>query len=555
MRKIRDILRLKHSAGLSLRQIARSLNLSVGVVSKYLAAARAAGLSWPLEEGLSDEDLEGLLSGQVATQTSNPFAEPDFPYIHLELKRKGVTRLLLWEEYADAFPLNHYRYTQFCVLYKQWRRRLSPTMRQLHKAGEKMFVDYAGQTVPLLDPHSGLLHRAQIFVAVLGASNYCFAEATLTQTLPDWIGSHQRAFNFFGGVTDLIVPDNVKSGVTKASRYEPRLNRTYEEMAAHYSTAILPARPYKPRDKAKAEVSVQLVERWILARLRNLTFFSLFDLNEAIRSLIHQLNLRPFRKIEGCRLSLFESLDKPHLKPLPLTPYEYGEWMKARVGEDYHVCVDGHFYSVPHSLTRKQIDVKLTAKVVEILFGGKRVASHIRSAVKGGCTTLSEHMPRAHREQKEWGVQRLIQWSEGVGTHTQQVISHLLTSKPHPQQGLRSGLGLVSLGRRYGLDRVEAACRRACEIGSLSLTSVESILKSGLDRVAFEQAEKLQAEIYLHENVRGADYYLQITEEEKGEKVNADATNHTETETDEADRDGRSASAADGATGDSRSVV
>ena len=538
MRKIRDILRLKHCAGLSLRQIARSLNLSVGVVSKYLAAARAAGLSWPLEEGLSDEALDGLLAGRIATQAPNPFAQPDFPYIHLELKRKGVTRLLLWEEYAAAFPLSHYRYTQFCVLYKDWRRGLSPTMRQLHKAGEKMFVDYAGQTVPLLDPQSGLVHRAQIFVAVLGASNYCFAEATLTQTLPDWISSHQRAFNFFGGLTDLIVPDNIKSGVTKASRYEPRLNRTYEEMAAHYSTAILPARPYKPRDKAKAEVSVQLVERWILARLRNLTFFSLFDLNEAIRSLVHQLNLRPFRKLDGCRLSVFESLDKPQLKPLPQSDYEYAEWMKSRVGLDYHVEVEGRFYSVPHSLTRKQVDVRLTARVVEIFFGGKRVSSHLRSAIRGSCTTLTEYMPRSHREQQEWGPQRLVQWAEGVGLHTQQVMSHLLTSKPHPQQGLRSGLGVVSLGRRYGLDRVERACRRACQIGSLSLKSVESILKNGLDQVAFEQADRLQAEIYLHENVRGADYYLRITEEEKGEGVNADATNHTETETDEADRDG-----------------
>ena len=538
MRKIRDILRLKYSAGLSLRQIARSLNLSVGVVSKYLAAATAASLSWPLEEGLSDEALEHLLAGRIAPQASNLFAEPDFPCIHLELKRKGVTRLLLWEEYQAANPDNHYRYTQFCVLYKDWRRGLSPTMRQLHKAGEKMFVDYAGQTVPLLDPSSGLLHQAQIFVAVLGASNYCFAEATWTQTLPDWIGSHQRAFNFFGGLTELIVPDNIKSGVTKASRYEPILNRTYAEMAAHYSTAILPARPYKPRDKAKAEVSVQLVERWILARLRNLTFFSLFDLNEAIRSLIHQLNLRPFRKLAGCRSSLFESLDKPQLKPLPSSDYEYAEWMKARVGMDYHVEVEGHFYSVPHSLTRKQVDVRLTAKVVEILFGGKRIGSHLRSAIPGKSTTLTEHMPRAHREQKEWGPRRLVEWAEGVGSHTQQVISYLLTSKPHPQQGLRSGLGVVSLGRRYGLDRVERACRRACEIGSLSLHSVESILKNGLDRVAVEQADRLQAEIYLHENVRGADYYLAITEEEKGEGVNADATNHTETETDEADRDG-----------------
>lgn len=538
MRKIRDILRLKHCAGLSIRQIARSLNLSVGVVSKYLAAATAAGLSWPLEEAFDDSALERLLAGQIASQSPKFFAEPDFPYIHLELKRKGVTRLLLWQEYAAAFPLNHYRYTQFCVLYKEWRRALNPTMRQLHKAGEKMFVDYAGQTIPIIDTSSGLIHRAQIFVAVLGASNYSFAEATLTQTLPDWIGSHLRAFNFFGGVTELIVPDNIKSGVTKASRYEPTLNRTYAEMAAHYSTAILPARPYKPRDKAKVEVSVQLVERWILARLRNLTFFSLFDLNEAIGPLIEKLNLRPFRKLLGCRSSLFESLDKPLLKPLPQAPYEYAEWMKARVGLDYHLEVEGHFYSVPHSLTQKQVDVRLTAKLLEVLFAGKRVASHLRSRVKGGSTTLTEHMPRAHREQKEWRPERLKEWGEEVGTHAQQVISHLLSSKPHPEQGLRSGLGLVSLGRRYGLDRLEAACRRACQIGSLSLGSVESILKSGLDRVAFEQADHLKAEIYLHENVRGAHYYLRMTEEEKGEGVYADATNHTETETDEADRDG-----------------
>jgi transposase len=539
MRKIRDILRLKHSAGLSIRQIARSLNLSVGVVSKYLAAANAASLSWPLDESLDETALERLLATSIAPQSPLSFALPDFPSIHLELKRKGVTRQLLWEEYAEANPSNHYSYTQFCVLYKDWRRGLSLSMRQLHKAGEKMFVDYAGQTIPFFDRSSGLIRQAQIFVAVLGASNYSYAEATLTQTLPDFVASHLRAFNFFGGVTELIIPDNLKSAVTKASRYEPGLNPTYEAMAAHYSTAILPARPYKPRDKAKAEAGVQVVERWILARLRNQTFFSLREVNEAISPLIEYLNNRPFKKLQGCRRELFEVLDKPALRELPKTTFEYAEWRKVRVGLDYHVEVEGHFYSVPAILIRKQVDVRLTAGVIEILHCGKRVGSHLRSTQRGGCSTLTEHMPRAHREYKEWTAVRVVEWAESVGRHTSLVISHLLASKPHPEQGFRSAMGVVSLGRRYGPVRLESACRRALEIGSLNLTSVESILKRGLDLLASEEVTSPPAEIYIHENVRGAAYWQASCEEEKGEGVDDDARNDTEIEADEIDRDGR----------------
>ena len=539
MRKIRDILRLKHSAGLSIRQIARSLNLSVGAVSKYLTAASAASLSWPLDDALDDSALERLLATGIAHRSPLSLALPDFPSIHLELKRKGVTRLLLWEEYAEANPSNHYSYTQFCVLYNDWRRELSPSMRQIHKAGEKMFVDYAGQTIPFLDPSSGLVRQAQVFVAVLGASNYSYAEATLTQTLPDFIGSHLRAFCFFGGVTQLIIPDNLKSAVLKASRYEPGLNPTYEAMAAHYSTAIVPARPYKPRDKAKVEAGVQVVERWILARLRNQSFFSLREVNQAISPLIEYLNKRPFKKLQGCRREMFETLDKPALRELPKTDFEYAEWMKVRVGLDYHVEVEGHFYSVPHTLIRKQVDVRLTAGVVEICYGGKRVASHIRSTQSRGCSTLTEHMPRAHREYKQWRPERVVEWAESVGSHTSLVINHLLLAKPHPQQGFRSAMGVVSLGRRYGPDRLESACRRASEIGSLSLMSVESILKRGLDLVASEEVTSAPKALYIHENVRGAAYYLAITERAKGEEDDVDARNDTEVEADEVDRDGR----------------
>lgn len=507
MRKLKDVLRLKFAANLSQRQIAAALRLSVGVVNKYLLAAQQANLSWPLPDDLSDDQLRRKLFPAQAPPTPLKFVTPDFAAIHQQLKRKGVTRLLLWEEYAQAEAEHAYHYTQFCVLYREWRAKLRASLRQTHRAGQKLFVDYAGQTVPVHEPLTGQVRQAQVFVAVMGASNYTYAEATWSQALPDWISAHVRALEFFGGTPELIVCDNLKAGVSKACRYEPDLNATYGEFAAHYGLAVLPARPYKPKDKAKVEVGVQVVERWILARLRHQTFFSLSELNAAIKRLISDLNQRAFKRLPGSRASQFALLDRPALGPLPAQAYEYAEWQPKRVGLDYHIEVEGHFYSVPHALLRQAVEVRLTAKLIEVYCRGKRIASHIRSQQKGVATTLFEHMPVAHQKHQSWTPATLRRWASEVGPHTQALVSRLLDSKPHPEQGYRSCLGLIGLAREYGLGRLEAACQRAVAIGSPSRQSVADILKSGLDRLPVESPDESLPQTSLHANVRGAAYY------------------------------------------------
>jgi len=503
MHLIKEVLRLT-AAGLSQRQIAGSLQLSNGVVAKYQAASQQAGLSWPLAAELDEATIAKRL-WRWHTPPANNRALPDFAAIHAQLKEKGVTRLLLWEEYRAAHP-DGYSYTQFCFHYQQWQARLKLVMRQTHRAGEKLFVDYAGPTVPIVNSVTGELREAQIFVAVLGASNYTYAEATLTQGLADWIGAHTRAFNFFGGVPALVVPDNLRSGVQKACRYEPLLNTSYNQMLAHYGTAALPARPFKPRDKAKVEVAVQVVERWILARLRHRTFFSLFDLNLAIRELLTALNERPFKKLPGSRSSQFAALDQPALRPLPAQAYEYAEWRTARVSLDYHVEVDKHYYSVPHSLLRQQLDVRLTEKTAELFHRGQRVAVHVRSRRQGSHSTNTEHMPKAHRAHMEWTPGRLLNWAVEVGPHTRDLVKHLLWTRPHPEMGYRSCLGLLNLGKRFGPERLEAACQRALTLGSPNRRSVLSLLQKGLDQLPLPEATTVQRSL-THENIRGPGYY------------------------------------------------
>lgn len=505
MRKVRDTLRLRH-AGFSIRRIAACLRISVGAVDKYLTLARSADLSWPEAEPLDDSALERrLFAGPADTPPPRRFVEPDFPRLHQELKRKGVTLRLLWEEYQQEHGELAYQLTQFRRLYRRYRDSLRRSMRQTHRAGEKLFVDYAGTTVPVLD--SGQVRQAQIFVAVLGASNYTFAEATWSQQSPDWIASHERAFAFLGGVVDLLVPDNLKPAVRTAHRYDPLLNRTYEEMAEHYGTAVLPARVRKPQDKAKVEVGVQVVTRWILARIRNEQFLSLGALNARIRELLVDLNDRPLRGLPCSRRSLFEQLERQALKPLPEGRFAYGRWQTARVGIDYHVVVDGHAYSVPHGLVRKVVDVRVTDATVEILHGNRRVASHVRSSAVGGHSTHREHMPHAHRAHAEWTPQTLLMWAALVGCRTHEVMARILEEKPHPEQGYRACLGLRSLEKRYGEQRLEAACARALAIDGVSLRSIESILKRGLDHLPPPGLEEPLDLDLVHENVRGAAYY------------------------------------------------
>jgi len=504
MRKIKEVLRLKQEFGLSKSQIATSCSISRATVTEYLRRAKQSGLGWPLPEGMGDDEFDRLLFPALPVISGQARPAPDLPYIHDELKRKGVTLYLLWQEYREKYA-NGYQYSRFCDIYRAWSGRLDVSMRQVHKAGEKMFVDYAGQTVPITDRLTGEIRKAEIFVAVLGASNYTYTEATWSQSLSNWTGSHVRAFGYFGGCPELVIPDNLKSGVTKPCRYEPDMNPTYADLANHYGVAIIPARVKKPKDKAKAEVGVQIVERWILAKLRNRQFFSLSELNDAIRELLKELNDRPFQKIPGSRRSQFEKLDKPALKSLPHTPYEYAEWKKAKANIDYHIEVDGHYYSVPYTLVRQKVDVRITSSIIEIFHKGKRMASHARSFQKGVHTTTREHMPKSHREYGEWTPSRIILWGETVGSSVGEIFGEIMASRPHPEQGYRSCLGIIRLEKQYGKERLHAACKRALAIGSPSYKSVKSILKSGLDNQELPVREEVEP--IEHQNIRGADYY------------------------------------------------
>lgn len=513
MHKIKDILRLSFEAGLSQHQIAASLQLSSGVINKYLALAKAANISWPLPEGIDEVKLRELL--RPHTKKINRFTEPDYASIHQELKIKGVTLLLLWQEYEQTHGKYAYRYAQYCAKYREWLIKQKPSMRQIHLAGEKLFIDYSGSTIDIIDPQTGEIIAAQIFVAVLGASNYTFAEATLDQTLPNWIASHVRAFKFFGGVPTLLVPDNLKSAVTKACRYDPKINSTYADMAAFYGTAILPTRPYKPKDKAKAENAVLVVQRWILAKLRHQTFVGLAELNSAISKLLKELNQKPFKKLPGSRKSQFEVLDKPALKQLPSWSYEFAEFKKARVHVDYHVEVDKHYYSVPHLLIKQEVTVRLTTTTVECFYEGKRVASHARSYRKGSHTTVSEHMPVAHQKYLHWTPARFLNWALEIGPATHNFIQHLLKSKVHHEQTYRSCLGLLALAKRYSNSRLEAACHRALAIGAFTRQSVASMLEKGLELEPLPKNLLLQPtekKLNYHENIRGSDYYQLLAE-------------------------------------------
>lgn len=508
VRKIKEALRLKFSCGLSDRQVARSLGVARSTAAEYFRRFASSGLPYPLPEEVDDAVLCDRLfpsPRSLPPPLSRPL--PDFPSISRELRTKGVTLSLLWEEYRQEHP-DGYQYSRFCDHYRDWLSRRDMVLRQEYKAGQKMFVDYAGKTVPVVvDRATGEIEEAQIFVSVLGASNYTYAEATWTQTLPDWIGSHVRAFEFMGGSCDEIIPDNLKSGVTKPCFYEPDLNPTYEEMAAHYGTAVVPARARKPRDKAKVEAGVLVVTRFILARLRKRTFFSLAELNVEIGILLEALNNRPFRKLEGTRKSLFLSMEKPALRPLPARPFEYAEWKKATVNIDYHIDVEGHYYSVPYTLRGEEVYARFNTKTVEIFHKSKRVASHVRSFLRGRHTTLPEHMPPSHREYKEWPPSRLIAWGKTIGPKTGEVVETILSAGACPVHGYRRCLGILRLGKTFGEPRLESACARALSLGALSYKTIESILKTGSDKLPLRKKAAAAELPLFHDNIRGPGYY------------------------------------------------
>lgn len=505
MKKLTDILRLKYGCKLSHRAIATSLSISPSVVSRYANRAAQLGIQdWPLDDKWNERSLTDAFLKTKVKQMKGSL--PDWGVVHQELKNKTLTLQLLWEEYTERNPANHYSYNHYCRMYRDWLGRQKPSMRQSHQAGEKLFVDYCGPTIAIVDRSTGEVRTAQVFVAVLGASNYTYAEATYSQGLEDWVTSHARCFEFLGGVPELVIPDNLKSAVSKACKYEPDLNPTYQQLAVYYNTVIMPARPYKPKDKAKAEVGVQIVERWIMARLRHDTFFSLGQLNSRIRELLIELNQRPLKKLPGSRQSQFEAIDKPALKPLPEQPYQFTQVKKVRVHLDYHVEIDKHYYSVPYTLLKQQLEAHITGQLVTLYHKGQEVAVHPRSHRHGGHSTIELHMPLAHQQQ-QWSPERFERWAAQIGSNTEQQVRQLLQSKKHPQQGYRACMGLLSLSKQYSNERLEAACLRAIETGVSRLSGIKSILKAGLDQqpLPIKQPDLLAS--IEHSNIRGNDYY------------------------------------------------
>ena len=505
MKQIRDVLRLTFELGMSRRNVAGATGIGRTAVTDYVQRAGAAGLGWPLPDGLDDEMLAHRLFPPADASQSSASIEPDWTVIHAEMKRRGVTMTLLWQEYRAVQPQG-YAYSWFCERYRDWKKGVSPTMRQNHAAGDKLFVDWAGDTIAVFNSATGVEHRARIFVAALGASNYTYAEARWTETLPDWIGAHVNALAAIGGVPKALVPDNLKAGVTKPSRYEPGINRSYQDLADHYGCVVLPTRIVKPRDKAKVEVAVQIVERFVLAKLRHQRFFSLAELNVAIRGCVAVINAKVMRGFGQSRNDLLETLDRPALSALPETAYSYAEWKRARVAPDYHIEIGGHYYSVPSKLIREVVDARITGATVEIFHKSQRIACHVFSAVKHRHTTISDHMPSAHRRYAAWTPAKMMAEAAGIGPATVALFEAIMKAKPHPEQGFRSCLGIIGLGKSYGIARLEAAARRGNSIGAVSYGSIASILKHGLDK-AFASEPAPDAPPIRHGNIRGSGYF------------------------------------------------
>jgi transposase len=508
MRKLREVLRLRFELKLGYQQIGRSCSIGVSTVHKYLKRAEAAGVTWPLPEGWDEARVEGLMFPRrepTIGERRPVHTPPDFAAIHEQLRSsKYVTLRLLWEEYRQAQP-EGYRYSRFCELYQRWRSKLDVVLRQEHKAGEKMFVDWAGATIPVYDRRTGVAWRSPLFVAVLGASSYTWAEAMRDQQMESWLRGHAHAFEHFRGIPALAVPDNTKTGVTKAHRYDPDLNPTYYNFAQHCGFGIVPARPHKPRDKAKVENAVQVVQRWIVAALRHRKFFSVEELNLAIVELLSKLNHRPFRKKDGTRASVWEAVDRPALKPLPTEPFDLSEWSRARVNIDYHVSFDSNLYSVPYNLVHELVEIRSTPATVEILHKGVRVASHLRSRGRGQTLSNDEHRPKSHRAHLEWTPSRMVHWAETIGPNTARLFERIMNDKPHPEMGYRGCLGIIRLAEKYSVQRVEAASGRALHTGACRYKSVESILKNSLDQAPLSSPPPSSTPS--HDNIRGSEYF------------------------------------------------
>lgn len=506
MRKIREVLRLTHELKLSVREVTAATGVGKTAAAEYVRRARVIGITWPIAPEIDDAELERRLFVPAGFHDGKARSEPDWPKVHEELKRRAVTLTILWGEHRTECPDGH-GYSQYCWLYRQWRQRLSPVMRQIHVAGDKLFVDWAGDTVPVIDADTGEVRPAHLFIAVLGASSYTYAEARWSETLPDWVGAHENALRFIGGVPKAVVPDNLKTGITAPSRYEPGINRTYQNLADHYDFVVLPARVKKPRDKAKVEAGVGIVERYVIGRLRNRRFLSLTELNVAVAECVATINAKVMKRIDKSRRQLFESLDQPVLRTLPAHAFDYAEWARATVAPDYHIEADGHYYSVPWRLLRETVDVRMTTAMIEVLHENKRVACHVRSGEKGQATTLDEHRPKGHRAYAEWTPAKAAAEAGKIGPATMTLVANVMAAKRHPEQGLRVCAGILALAKSYGAERVEAAARRGNAIGATTYASIKSILEKGLDRAALPMAATTDTAPIEHQNIRGRGYY------------------------------------------------
>lgn len=505
MRSTREVLRQKWVLGRTHRDVAASLNIGIGTVTSILQKAEATGLTWAETEGLPDDKLEGRVYGARTEATATKIL-PDPVHLHTELHRPGVTLMLLHQEYLEEHP-GGYRYSQFCEYYRRWQSRQKLSMRQVHRGGEKLFVDYSGKGPHFINPGTGEVVGCELYVAVMGASNFTYADATLTQRTPDFIASHIGAFEYMGGVPGALVPDQLKTGVSNSSRYEPGIQRTYDDFSLHYGTCVIPARPAHPRDKAKVEGAVLIAQRWILARLRHETFFSLAELNVRIRELLEELNGRVMRVYGVSRRELFERLDKPALKPLPAERFEYADWRKAKVSIDYHIEVERHYYSVPHALVHEVVEARVGGATIDIYHRSQRICVHMRSSERGRHTTIPEHMPKAHQKHLEWTPSRILNWAGTVGPGVRALAEAIMTERRHPEMGYRSCLGILRLGKRYGSERLEVACGRALNVGARTYRHVEAMLKNGMDRTPLPGEEDVRTSAGGHEHVRGSDYY------------------------------------------------
>jgi transposase len=506
MRKISEVLRLRFELGLGQRAIARACSISQSTVHEYLNRAAAAGVVWPLGEEWDEQRVEQALFGERQVVKRLPEQVlPDFPALHAELQQHPhLTLQLAWEEYRQVHP-EGYGYSRFCELYQRWRGKQDVVLRQVHQPGEKGFVDWAGATIPVHDPVTGEVWPASLFVMVLGASSYTYAEATRDQQLAAWINAHIHAFEYFSGVPRLLIPDNLRTGVSRACRYDPDLNPTYQEFAMHYAVGVVPARPYRARDKAKVEVGVQIAERWIIAALRHQKFFRLADLNHAIRELLERLNQRPFKKREGSRASVFAAVERNALRALPAEPFDMSQWSYARVNIDYHIAFDANFYSVPYTLLQERVEVRATPTTIEIFHKGQRVASHVRGHGREQVFTQREHRPKSHQAHLEWTPSRMVHWAEQIGPHTAKLFERILAEKPHPEMGYRSCLGIIRLAEQYSSIRMEAAADRAIRTGACRFKSVKSILKNSLDQQPLPEPPLPLPPS--HDNIRGAEYF------------------------------------------------